>query len=177
MSRSRRGAWKIGPARAADANSLTGLINRAYRGGEGVSWTTEAHWVSGLRLDETQTIKLLAAKNGLFLCARSTRGLLGCIYLRRQVAQVECSLFAVEPARQGRGVGKALLLAAETEARRRWKAARMVMWVLHGREEMLAYYRRRGYRASALRREFPVPRDLWRAPDLRLRFLFKPCPA
>ncbi|TPX15966.1 uncharacterized protein E0L32_000300 [Thyridium curvatum] len=64
-------------------------------------------------------------------------------------------LLAVDVARQGAGLGKQVLTYAEEYARREWGAARMEFDVVRTREDLIAWYGRRGYRPTGETAPFP----------------------
>lgn len=63
-------------------------------------------------------------------------------------------MFAVRPVTQSAGIGSALLAHAEEEARARG-LARVELEVIAQREELIAFYQRRGYVLTGERRPFP----------------------
>jgi ribosomal protein S18 acetylase RimI-like enzyme len=56
---------------------------------------------------------------------------------------------------QGRGLGRRLLAGAEQDARTRWDTCAIVMTVIAQRAELIAWYERRGYRATGETEAFP----------------------
>ena len=64
-------------------------------------------------------------------------------------------MFAVRPRLQGGGVGRRLLAAAEDYASSQWSARTMEMTVIVQREELIAWYVRRGYVRTQESRPFP----------------------
>jgi ribosomal protein S18 acetylase RimI-like enzyme len=64
-------------------------------------------------------------------------------------------MFAVRPGLQGSGFGAALLAEAERTARAEWGSRTMRMTVIRQREELIAWYRRRGYELTGEREPFP----------------------
>jgi len=101
--------------------------------------------------------------------------LLGSVHLQIISGQVHLSMFAVSPPRQGLGIGKQLLQAAERTARQKWQVNRFVMAVIPCRHELIAFYERRGYRRTGISQAFPVNPSLWTAKvaGLRLEYLEK----
>src|SRR5690606_28279470 len=92
----------------------------------------------------------------------------------RQVAHI--GMFAIRPALQGGGIGRALLAEAERVARARGARA-AEMTVIEQRVELLAWYARRGYLPTGETEPFPYgnPRfGLPRRDDLRFVVLAKP---
>lgn len=137
--------------------ALLPLVHAAYRGEGG--WTTEAHLIDGTRTDAAELTALLpdlqvavAADDLLGCCALEVRGELGYF-----------GTFAVRPDLQGRGVGALLLAAAEDRARARGLRA-VEMTVIASREELIAFYERRGYARTGERRPFPYGIDRYGRP-------------
>jgi ribosomal protein S18 acetylase RimI-like enzyme len=64
-------------------------------------------------------------------------------------------MFSVRPVAQGRGWGRLILGEAERIARDEWDAATMIMTVLAQRDDLIAWYERRGYRRTGEARPFP----------------------
>jgi len=84
-------------------------------------------------------------------------------------------VFAVNPALQGCGIGKALLQAAEFAAQKTWSVNRFVMVVISCRHELIAFYERRGYRRTGINKAFPLKPSVWtpKVSDLALVILEK----
>jgi GNAT superfamily N-acetyltransferase len=89
-------------------------------------------------------------------------------------------MFAVRPNLQSAGIGSAVLAEAERYARDVWCADRLEMYVIAQRAELIAWYARRGYRATGATRPFPYGDERFgqpRRPDLAFTVLSKPLPA
>ena len=85
-------------------------------------------------------------------------------------------MFAVRPDLQAGGIGKALLAEAERLVREDWRLPRMRMSVIDARDELIAFYERRGYRRTGELQPFPYgdPRfGLPKRGDLRFEMLEK----
>ena len=159
--------FRIAEADPAMIDALVGLMQRAYRGDESrQGWTSEADLIDGDRTNPADMAKTLADPTQRMLVAlaqgaapagpdaagdggRLGERLVGCasIALQEGSEPVSCIFgkFAVEPRIQGGGLGKALLEAAEQAARDVFSARRMTMTVIAGRDELIAFYARRGY--------------------------------
>ena len=86
-------------------------------------------------------------------------------------------MFSVRPTLQGRGVGKALLAEAERIARDHWRLPIMRMTVIDIRDELIAFYERRGYHRTGIHKPFPYGDERFGVPkrdDLRFEVLEKP---
>jgi len=145
-----------------DISTLTSLLNRSYRGDSSrVGWTTEADLLSGKRIDEAGLLLILNDPNSLILIAQSDDIITATIHVHREGDTVHFGLFAVEPTLQSKGVGKALLAYAESEAIRKWGVSTAIMEVITHRSELIEYYERRGYVRSGEMIAFPES-DLWK---------------
>jgi ribosomal protein S18 acetylase RimI-like enzyme len=169
-------------ARSADVESVVQLVESAYRGeASRAGWTTEAHLLGGQRTDAEEVGSLIAAPDARLLLALASGCRVGCVLVRAQPgASVQIGLFAVRPELQARGVGRALLEQAERLASSEWGATRARMTVIEQRRELLAWYARRGYRATGETQPFPYgnPRfGLPRREDLRFVVLEKRWPS
>src|SRR5688572_32820421 len=86
-------------------------------------------------------------------------------------------MFAVEPALQASGIGRALLAELERRIEAEQSATRVRMTVIAQRTELIAWYQRRGYALTGEEEPFPYgqPRfGLPRRPDLGFVVLEKP---
>ena len=85
-------------------------------------------------------------------------------------------MFAVEPGLQGAGVGKAVLAEAERIAGGDWGLPVMRMTVIDVRDALIAFYQRRGYARTGIRKPFPYGDERFGTPlrdDLRFEVLEK----
>jgi ribosomal protein S18 acetylase RimI-like enzyme len=175
-----------------DAPALVTLVESAYRGERSRrGWTTEADLLDGQRVDLAMMRSLLADPDVVVLVAAtdpppndppapSEQGgaeLVGCCEVRRVgTTEAAFGMFAVDPDRQGAGVGDQLLGAAEQLAATELRARRMTMSVIDTRHELLAWYERRGYRRTDEHRPFPYGDERFGRPrrdDLRFEVLDK----
>ena len=144
------------PATEADYPAVIALTNRAYRerGGQ-ASWKVE-DLVGGQRIDDALLRDDLAAPGAQLLIWRDEAGEhLGHVRLDAGEDGVWfLAMLTVDPDRQDGGLGRTLLGASEDYARAR-DARRMSMTVVHQRQELIAWYRRRGYRLTGKTKPFP----------------------
>ena len=142
-------------AREEDAGEIARLANRAYRGDASRSgWTTEADLLGGQRTDREMILEMMDSADFRLLWEGPT--LLGTVELEPiNEATVEIGMFAVEPSRQGEGIGNRLLSDAETVAHQQLGRTQLRMYVLHQRDDLIAYYQRRGYRETGKTAPFP----------------------
>jgi ribosomal protein S18 acetylase RimI-like enzyme len=64
-------------------------------------------------------------------------------------------MFAIDPGIRATGLGKRVLAEAEAQAQAIFGAAYMVMTVINMRDQLIAWYQRRGYRLTGKRAPFP----------------------
>lgn len=144
-----------------DIPTLTSLLNRSYRGDSSrAGWTTEADLLSGQRIDEVGLIQLVNDPDSLILITQSEESILATIHAHHENESIHFGLFAVEPSLQGGGIGKELLMYAESEAIRKWGVTTAIMEVITHRSELIEYYERRGYMRNGEMIAFPES-DLW----------------
>lgn len=98
---------------------------------------------------------------------------IGCALLQREGERIEFGLFAVDPTAQSAGTGRTLLEQAAQIARDEGKHALMIR-VLEGRPELVAWYERRGFRTTGTTSPFPADPALLRVPELRMQEMLLP---
>lgn len=141
-------------ATAEDVASIVALVERAYRADDG-GWTTEAHLISGRRTGADEVQDLVASASGGLLTLADRGEIVATCQLDRRDDHAYFGMFAVDPRRQARGLGRALLAEAERIARDEWRCARMRMTVISARGDLIAWYERRGYRRTGVASPFP----------------------
>lgn len=166
-------------AAPADVPAIVSVVESAYRGDASrAGWTTEADLLDGQRTDADAVSAMLAAPDSVVLLAETDGLLAGCCHLeRRPAADVYFGMFAIRPGSQGQGWGRQVLAEAERLAAAKWHAARVVMTVIAQRDDLIAWYERRGYRRTGESRPFPYGDERFgipRRPDLSFVVLAKP---
>ena len=161
----------IAAASLDDAPTLKTLIECAYRGDTARrGWTHEADILDDERTAPGQIEALLADPAVTMLAAREGAALVGCVAVtRKNTARAYLGMLCVLPDLQSDGLGGRLLDAAEDCARKHGIAV-MEMNVIEGRDDLVAWYERRGYARSGETRPYPVPRD----PPVTFAVLEKP---
>lgn len=164
-------------AAASDIAALVPLVESAYRGEVSrKGWTTEADLLDGQRIDPQGLAETLAKPDSRVVLAESDGVLLGCAHVERQGDYAYFGMFSVRPNLQGAGVGNALLVECERIAREEWRCASMRMTVISVRDELVAWYERRGYRRTGEYKPFPYGDARFGIPkrdDLRFEWLVK----
>ncbi|HEX4693435.1 MAG TPA: GNAT family N-acetyltransferase [Sphingomonas sp.] len=165
-------ALTIRPATPDDLATLQPLIRRAYRGDSArAGWTHEADLLEGERIGSDELAAMVAASTERLLLAFERDRMIGCVRVADLGGGLAyLGLLCIDPLLQARGYGKQLIAAAEATARDEFNADRIEMTVIESRRELIDYYLRRGYVATAERRDFPVPLD----PSLFMTVLEKP---
>ncbi|MGC3862508.1 GNAT family N-acetyltransferase [Micromonospora chersina] len=143
-------------ARPADVAALVDLVESAYRGERSrAGWTTEADLLAGQRTDPDMVAEAVTSPDGTVLVVEDGTGLVACCQLERRDDHVYFGMFAVDPGRQGGGLGRDLLAEAERYARDEWHTGEMRMTVITQREDLIAWYERRGYVRTGELSPFP----------------------
>ncbi|MES2338540.1 MAG: GNAT family N-acetyltransferase [Pseudomonadota bacterium] len=159
-------------ARVTDLLQLHAVIERAYRGDSARGgWTHEADLLQGPRTSMDILEAIVADPAQRLLSAWHGRKAIGCVAISdRGDGLAYLGQLCVEPVLQGAGIGRLLIAAAERTARATFGADRIEMTVIDSRHELIAYYRRRGYRVTGETRDFPLAVD----PPLFMTVLERP---
>ena len=166
-------------AEAADISALVALIESAYRGDVSrVGWTTEADLLGGQRTDEAAIGDFIAGapQQRMLVHEHSDGTLQACVQLQYRGDYAYLGMLTIRPALQASGLGRALLAAAELDAQTQWGISRMVMTVIEQRDELIAWYERRGYTRTGETAAFPYGDPRFgepKRPDLRFVVLAK----
>ena len=130
----------------ADAEAITGLINRAFQ--------VERFFLDGdrIRLDEVRA----RFETGSFMVAEEGGGLTGCIYVELRGERAYLGLLSITPERQRSGLGTLLTYAAEDFCRANGCGAVDLM-IVNLRKELPVFYRRLGYVETGTA---PFPEDV-----------------
>lgn len=172
--------FEVAELRSADIADYVELVSSAYRGeGSKQGWTTEADLLGGQRLDGPMAEDMLAEADSQILLARDEQGrAVASVYVREpEDGAAYLGVLAVSPLGQGKGVGSALIGLAEAWVAEHWGATSMRMSVINKREELIAYYERRGYSRTGEVEPFPYGDERFGLPkvdDLAFVMLSKP---
>lgn len=144
-----------------DAAAIAELVNAAYRPKSGTAgWTHERELVSGPRIAAAQVAAAIGLADSVILVAKAAASIDACVHLQQRGEVCLLGLLAVDPEQQGSGIGKRLLAHAERHAVDTWGCATIRIAVLSQRQELLAYYRRRGYKATGAVTPYPRQQGL-----------------
>jgi ribosomal protein S18 acetylase RimI-like enzyme len=169
------------PATFADIPALVTLVTSAYRGDVSKQgWTTEADMLDGQRIDpEVLRQDIERPRSRVILAERLDTNdlvLLACVHVAEEDGAGYLGMFSVRPDGQGGGIGKQVMREAERYAREDLQLPAMRMTVIDIRDELIAFYERRGYRRTGITKPFPYGDERFGIPkrdDLRFEVLEK----
>ncbi|EST37075.1 hypothetical protein N566_15040 [Streptomycetaceae bacterium MP113-05] len=164
-------------AREPDVPALVALIESAYRGESSrAGWTTEADLLGGQRTDPEGVRAVVVDTGSRMLVAERDGEPVACCQLENRSGHAYFGMFAVRPGLQGGGLGRLVLSEAERLAREDWAATEMHMTVITQREDLIAWYVRRGYTRTGELTPFPYGDERFGLPqraDLAFELLVK----
>ena len=147
-------------ATTADAPALVDVVWAAYRGPASYGrWTSEEHLVRGTRTDERAVLAAIESAGSRLVVVEDGGGgapLACCRIADRGDGLAYFGMFAVDPARQGGGVGRQLVAFAEQAAVQLLGASVIELEVLAQQQLLRAWYERLGYAATGETRPFPA---------------------
>jgi GNAT superfamily N-acetyltransferase len=165
-------------AELPDVSAIVVLVESAYRGDASrVGWTTEADFLAGQRIDAEGVAADIGNPGSVILLAEQDGRLLACCHLQKIAEACYFGMFSVDPTQQGGGIGKRLMEKAEHMAQTGWNCNTMEMTVIDIRDELIAFYERRGYARTGIKKPFPYGDARFGIPlrtDLRFEVLRKP---
>ena len=161
----------------ADIDAIVILVETSYRGDASRSgWTTEADLLDGMRIDAQRVRDDLERDGSLVLLGERHGQTLACANICIEDGAGYFGMFSVVPGLQGGGIGKQMLAEAERIAREDWQLSVMRMTVIDVRDELIAFYERRGYHRTGIHKPFPYGDTRFGIPkrdDLRFEILEK----
>lgn len=172
-----QGSLGFRAALAGDVEAIVALVESAYRGdGSRAGWTTEADLLDGRRTGADDVLASIARPRSQVLLAEREGRLLACAHVAVEDDAGYFGMFSVVPGLQRAGIGRQVLAEAERIVRQDYGQAVMRMTVIDVREELIAYYERRGYRRTGIKKPFPYGDARFGLPkrdDLRFEVLEK----
>ena len=164
-------------ATEADIDAIVALVTSAYRGESSrAGWTTEADLLDGARIDPEVLRADIARDGSRVVLAERDGALLACAHVAIEGDAGYFGMFSVVPGLQGGGIGKQVLAECERIVRDDWRLPAMRMTVIDVRDELIAFYQRRGYRRTGITKPFPYGDVRFGEPkrdDLRFEVLEK----
>lgn len=140
----------------ADVPHVAALIERAYRGPAAAKgWTNESTLLEGPRSSPGEVEQLIRDPDARFVVARDGDTMVACALIKKSGDGAYFGMFAIDPDRQGGGLGKAMMAQSETSARTLWGARFIKLSVISLRDELIAWYQRRGYVRTGVSEPFP----------------------
>src|SRR6266852_6958444 len=136
---------RIRLTKSADVEALAGMIKMAFR--------VELPFIEGDRVNPGSVREYM--KKGKFLLAEDSVGLAGCVYVEVRGDRGYLGLLGVEPRRQGAGLGRKLMHAAE-DFFRNANCVAVDLRIVSAREPLSAFYRHLGYVETGTA---PLPAD------------------
>lgn len=138
------------------------LVESAYRGDASrAGWTTEADLLAGQRLDADMAAEVLAQDDTVVFAVSATDAEVVSTFaasvqlVRNSEDEAYLGMFAVSPDQQGSGLGSRLMAWAENWVRTQWGVRSVKMTVIRQREELIEFYKRRGYQPTGETEPFP----------------------
>ena len=141
-------------AKTKDAIEISQLLNIAYRGDQG--WTTENKLVLGDRCTTKDIENEIESEDSHYLIYRFNNRIEACISVQKDGNCSYIGSFSVLPELQNNGLGTKVLQYAESFCKDQLEATTLKMFVLTNRDELIAYYERRGYQRNGVIKSFPV---------------------
>ena len=124
-------------ALAEDVEPLVRLINSAF--------VVEQLFIEGERIDRGGVRAYM--EKGKFLAMEDSTGLIGCVYVELRGEHGYLGLLSVDPARQGKGLGRKLMDVAENYFRQEGCRA-IDLRIISPRAPLPAFYAHLGYKQA-----------------------------
>jgi ribosomal protein S18 acetylase RimI-like enzyme len=136
---------RIRDAEAADVAALTLLINAAF--------VVEQIAIEGERVDPERVRGYM--DRGKFLLLEDASLLLGCVFVELRGGRGYVGLLSVDPERQGSGLGRRLMAAAEQYFGDHGSSS-VDLRIISARPELLRFYGKLGFKETGIS---PMPED------------------
>lgn len=159
-----------------DVEAIAKLVNKAYRPEAGVSgWTHESDLVSGSRTHISQIEAILSTADTVIIVGLKGSEIVSCVHVEKDQSHSHIGMLAVNPVLQGAGLGKQMLVHAESYASENFGSGKFIMGVVTSRLELIAFYLRQGYQKTGLITDYPESAgvDIPRHAGLKVEILEK----
>lgn len=144
-------------AKIEDIAHIVTLVNSAYRGETSKQgWTTEADLLDGQRTDAGKIAEIIADNLQILIVGFAEERMVSSVNLSQKDGRCYLGMLTVDPQGQAQGWGRQTIAAAENFAQKNWNFHVMHMTVISVRQELIAYYLRRGYLPTGEQIEFPM---------------------
>lgn len=144
-------------AHPEDSQKISELVNSAYRGEDSKQgWTTEADYIGGTRTTPELILDMLKTpKAQIEMAFDEANNLIGCVYINREgTTRLYFGMLTTSPQYQGKGLGKTMISHVVDIAKKE-SFTEMKITVLNVRPELIAFYERRGFKATGEFEKFP----------------------
>jgi len=149
----------------AQAEEICILVNSVYRGENSKKgWTTEAYFLSGIRITAEKIKEIINTDNNVILTAIMNNKIIGCVHLEKTGNFCMLGLLSVSVNHQTFGVGKKIIIKSEEYAIQKFEVNEMRMKVIGRRKELIDYYIRRGYSITGEKEDFKPGPDIYGEP-------------
>ncbi|MFN8946056.1 MAG: GNAT family N-acetyltransferase, partial [Pseudobdellovibrionaceae bacterium] len=145
-----------------DISKIHDLVNRSYRGETSKQgWTTEADLLDGQRTDPEMLREMIATPHSAIWLFFQNSILQGSVHLEVKPSMLDenqmclyLGMLTVDPDLQNQGLGKKILLWAESQAKN-LNLKSVEMTVITHRRELILWYNKYGYRETDCYVPFP----------------------
>lgn len=131
-------------ANKTDAEAIAKLVNKSYRpelGSHG--WTHESDLVSGDRTNARQVADAMSKEGSAILLGLRGSEVVACVHVEKDSGNCHIGMLAVMPDLQGVGIGKEMLVKAESYAIANFGSEKFIMLVVSSRSELISFYLKR----------------------------------
>lgn len=146
----------IALADLSQSAAVADLVNKAYRpDADARGWTHESDLVMGDRTSPEQVRQQISPHSPVLVAVRNN-AIVACVQITHDGSDCWIGMLATLPSEQNAGMGKKMLMAAESYAAAHFAPKRLMMSVLSSRAELLCFYQRRGYQLTGKTTCYPI---------------------
>lgn len=140
----------------SDVLDIVRLVQSVYRGDSSLKgWTSEAHFLEGQRVDANMVRDIISQKQSYIFLYRQGQKLLACVHLEKAESRAHLGMLSVSADLQGQQMGKKMIIFCEAFAVSEWGLEELQIEVLQPRQELIAWYERRGFYKTGKTLPFP----------------------